>query len=96
MIKTIIFKKARKLLDENRISIVQQTANKVLFRVDSNETHYVVIKQNHAVTYECDCEFYLRKAREGRNVMCSHVLACLIFMFNQIKKEKKDGGGGQC
>lgn len=88
--RSTIFKKASQLMRDGRISIAAISSDKITFKVNSNETHYVVIKQNHAVTYECDCEFYLRKARNGRTVICSHALACLIYLF---EKEKNWGGG---
>lgn len=86
MIRTKIFRKAQKLLSENRVSVINRTENKVLFEVKSNETHYVVVKQNHTLTYECDCEFYMRRARYNRTVICSHVLACLIYLFERERK----------
>lgn len=64
-------KDAEKLLEENKINIIQQTESRMEARVEgSGVTHMVVIEEHQG---RCTCTWYAR--HQGERGLCKHVLA---------------------
>lgn len=69
-----IYKKAKKLVKENRIRLDFQTSKRIYFTVYSREVHSVIYEKDNR-KFVCDCKYFSVKSRE-----CSHIIACKIYM----------------
>jgi len=71
--KTYILNKAKKLVEENKIEVVEITDKRVHFKVKGDTDTYSVIFDKKENTWSCDCRYSSIKGIE-----CSHRLACKL------------------
>lgn len=69
-----IYKKAKRLVKENRVRLDFETGKRIYFTVYSREVHSVIYEKSEK-KYICDCKYFSVKGKE-----CSHILACKIYM----------------
>jgi hypothetical protein len=73
-----MYEKARRLVDENRVQVTEETDKRVYLEVEgSHDTYGVRLESNH--TFSCTCPFAtMRGIPQG--ALCSHVLAALVHL----------------
>ena len=69
-----IYKKAKRLVKENRVRFDFETFKRIYFTVYSREVHSVIYEKSKK-NFICDCKYFSVKQKE-----CSHIIACKIYM----------------
>jgi len=95
-----IFKKAKKIIDSNGVSLQYIKGEKIVFSVvGKNETHTVTLtfvpvgngKKVYQKVWSCTC-----KASSVRgmlyNAECSHTIACLVWLVNNLNEVLVENG----
>jgi hypothetical protein len=78
--------KAKRLVEENRICLLETTSKRVYYSVVGYTGHYIVSCDRLRDEWKCDCQHFALKQTD-----CSHIKACRIFK-NQIRITIKPDG----
>ncbi len=75
---TAIYRKAREIVDDDRVAIQDETAKAIYLEVEgSTDTYGIRLQRDH--TFSCTCPFATLKGLP-KGALCSHVLAALIYV----------------
>jgi len=73
-----IYRKAKKILDINSISIKANTGNAVYFDVKVGDKVYDVYYLTRLNKWSCTCRWFSLKIKD-----CSHIISCKMFLYNK-------------
>lgn len=83
---TAIYQKGQQIVDEDRVSILDETAKAIYLEVEgSTDTYGIRLQRDH--TFSCTCPFATLKGLP-KGALCSHVLACLIYVSGLDPEER--------
>lgn len=76
-----MYEKARRLVDEDRVRLVDETDKRAYLEVEgSQDTYGIRVESDH--TFSCTCPYAtMRGIPQG--ALCSHVLAALAFLTDE-------------
>lgn len=73
-----IYRKAKKILDNNNVTIEATTGNAVYFDVKVKDKVYNVFYLIRLNKWNCNCRWFSLKVKN-----CSHIIACKSFIQNR-------------
>lgn len=76
-----MYRKARRLVDEDRVTLVEEADKRVYLEVEgSHDTYGVRLESDH--TFSCTCPFAtMRGIPQG--ALCSHALAAMVLLTRE-------------
>ena len=77
------YQKARMLKEKQRVQCEGQIGSSIYFKVRSSDQTYSVIFRGPSQQWLCDCKYFVMKAG-----MCSHVLACKLWLKDHESEVK--------
>lgn len=82
---TEIFRKAKKLVDEGRVEVVERTFEVTYYRVKSSTEHDVRVGSDRTLT--CSCQAFALEGHKGK--LCSHAAAVIAVHVLRTPLEKR-------
>jgi|TARA_B100000315_G_C14587207_1_gene593680 phosphopantetheine adenylyltransferase len=80
MMKKDIYKKARKIFDQSRVKVDNETSKAIYFTVEGDKDKYSVIMQSDG-KLSCTCPY--SSIHANKEVFCSHICATIAMtMFS--------------
>ena len=86
-----VFKKAVRIIEENRIRLTDDVENAWYFEIDEpNEPEgkiEISVRKNGGIRAPpCSCKYGIYQGMKG--AMCRHQIACLLFLGKKVKEEQ--------
>lgn len=78
-----IYKKAKKILDNDNISIKAITGNAVYFDVKVNDKLYDVYYLTRLNKWNCSCKWFSIRTKD-----CSHIISAEVYLVGYLKTKQ--------